>query len=779
MVDLAGTRDATRMNAHSASGGKTDHGQVATTRQRGVAWVWIFPLLAALATAWLFYSQWASKGPLIEIIFDEAPGIEAGKTRLFYRGVNSGTVESVRVLEDLQSVSVSVRLEGFAEGLATQETSFWIDRPVVSLTELTGLESIVRGNSIQAGTPGGKPRFEFHGHAKPPVIPADAASFTVWVDGTDIPFLNRGTPVYHRGVRTGVVYQKNLTPDGRATLQLSIEPAHRETLRQSTHFWAVPWTSVSLGQGGLTIAVPGVEALLQGGLAYNDFENPGEPASEQARFRFHATEAEARASGPPLEIAFRDSRGLRAGHTPVCYLGYPIGLVESVAPNPAAQTILATVRLEPRYQTLATGSALFTLVQPQLSLEGITHLDTLLTGAYIALDPGTGGEPATRFTGRSVGDLEWRDLQTARDGLKIRLTADSLPNIDKGAPVFHRGITVGSVLSKTLDEKNKPSLEVAIRPEFRSTLVANARFWRVPATSVKAGPGVLQVDIEGLESLLRGGIAFEIFGSPGKPAKDGDSFRLFSDEQTARASSAPVRIRFDNGRGLVAGRSEIRYLGVPVGMVETVEPRDGFIYVNARLDEGYDFLRREGSLFSVVRPNISLQGITGLETLVSGVYIEVVPGSSQKLVDSFTGISTINSESLLPTGLALRLTATVSPINVGAPVLYKGIPVGQVAEKNLSSDGREVVLRIVIDRKYDQLVRANSRFWDSSGLKASVGIFKFRIQTESNIAPVGQISFATPDGPAMGPPAKNNENFILHPAPRPEWEKWNPSIPVD
>ena len=214
-------------------------------------------------------------------------------------------------------------------------------------------------------------------------------------------------------------------------------------------------------------------------------------------------------------------------------------------------------------------------------------------------------------------------------------------------------------------------------------------------------------------------------------------------------------------------------------MQEKVEPKDGYIFVNARLDEGYEFLRREGSLFSVVRPNISLQGITGLETLVSGVYIEVVPGSAKKLADSFIGVSTINSENLLPSGLVLKLTAAFSPLNVGAVVLYKGIPVGQVTEKNLSSDGREVVFRVVIDRKYDQLVRVNSRFWDSSGLKASVGIFKFRIQTESNLAPVGQISFATPDGPALAPKAKDGESFSLYPAPKPEWQNWNPSIPED
>jgi paraquat-inducible protein B len=767
------------MSADSPAGGKTDHGRLADQPARGIAWVWIFPILAALATAWLFYSQWSSSGPEIEIVFDEAPGIEPGKTRLFYRGVNSGTVESVQVIENLENISVKVRLEGFAAGLATEQTKFWIDRPVVSLTELTGLESIVRGNSIQAGTPGGIPRLQFKGQNKPPILQPDSTAFTIWVDGEEIPFLNRGTPVYHRGVRVGLVCQKTLTPEGRAALQLSIEAPYSETILNSSRFWAVPWTSVTLGPGGINIAAPGADALLQGGLAYDHFELPGEPAEANARFLFHSNEAAARASGPSLTVNLKEARGVHPGQTSVCYLGHPIGLIESIEPIPSEHTLRATIRLEPNFQYLATSTAIFTLVQPRLSLEGISDLDTLLAGAYLALDPGIGGEPATVFQGRTLADSEWREMQTAREGLKIRLVADSLQNIEKGTPVFHRGVAVGHVLEKILDDKNQPSLEIAIRPEYRAAVASNARFWRVPASSVKAGPGILQVDIDGLESLLRGGIAFEIFGAATKPAEPGETFRLFADEQTARASSSPIRIRFDNGRGLVAGRSEVRYLGVPVGIVESVEPKDGYIYVNARLDEGYDFLRREGSLFSVVRPNISLQGITGLETLVSGVYIEVVPGSSKKLSESFIGVSTINSENLLPTGLVLRLTATLSPINVGATVLYKGIPVGQVTEKNLSSDGREVVFRVVIDRKYDQLVRANSRFWDSSGLKASVGIIKFRIQAESNLAPVGQISFATPEGTAMGLPATDGENFILHPSPRPEWEKWNPSIPED
>ena len=144
-----------------------------------------------------------------------------------------------RSLEDLQSVAVKVRLEGFAEGLATEKTVFWIDRPVVSITELTGLESIIRGNSIQAGTPGGKPRFDFTGHTKPPILEPDTESFSVWVEGPEIPFLNRGTPVYHRGVRVGAVCQKTLTPEGLAAIQITIDRAYRGSVHDNSRFWAV------------------------------------------------------------------------------------------------------------------------------------------------------------------------------------------------------------------------------------------------------------------------------------------------------------------------------------------------------------------------------------------------------------------------------------------------------------------------------------------------------------------------------------------------------------
>jgi paraquat-inducible protein B len=535
---------------------------------------------------------------------------------------------------------------------------------------------------------------------------------------------------------------------------------------------------MKFGQHGLKLDVEGVDALVQGALAFDHFDRNGMEISNDALLELSSSEFAARSAGRLLTVSFDNARGIAPGETKVCYLGQPIGLVESIQPSPSTGLILAAVRLMPEYEHLADTAATFTLVRPHVSLQGVTGLDTLVTGVYIELAPGTGGTHTDLFAGRSVTNEEWDRMQAERQGLAFTLSAENLPPMGKGSPVLYKGVVVGSILEKKLDAREKPVLHGVIRPEFRNALDADARFWRVPATSIKAGPGFLQFDVNGLQGLMQGAVAFDTFTPRTKTASQNANFSLYEDEANARALSAPIKIRFINGRGLAPGRTELRYLGVPVGLVEGVETAEGRVVVTARLNQGYEFLRREDSFFSIVRPNISLQGITGLETLISGVYIECTPGSSKRLAESFTGRSTIDAEEILQSGLTLNLLSNSTPINAGSSVYYRGINVGRVTAKSLSSDGRQIMLTVVVEKRYRHLVRANSKFWDSSGLKASLGFLQFRIQTESIMAPDGRIAFATPDNTAMGAEAKSGDSFELNHEPRPEWLKWNPSIPV-
>jgi len=198
----------------------------------------------------------------------------------------------------------------------------------------------------------------------------------------------------------------------------------------------------------------------------------------------------------------------------------------------------------------------------------------------------------------------------------------------------------------------------------------------------------------------------------------------------------------------------------------------------ARLEPGYDFLRRESTTFSLVRPQISIDGVSGLEALVSGVFIECVAGPKGRLVQNFVGHS--SGEPAWQegqSGLEIVIIASATSVGLDAPVYYRGMRVGKVERKALSSDGRSVRLLVSINQPYARLIRENTKFWDASGLKASLGFLFIKVPTETLESLVrGGLAFATPDNRDMGAPVKPGHEFKLNKVSRREWLRWTPSL---
>lgn len=754
-----------------------DHGQVVRKRGLHISLAWLFPLLAIAATTWLLWSNWRSEGPLVEIHFDTAPGIQAGKTPLIYRGVTAGTVTDLRLDRTLDKVAVMVRLKAFAKDLAREGTVFWIEQPVVGIGDTSGLDALIQGNSLQAVMGDGPPATTFQGASSMPPTPLESPALVFKLRAPTIPFLDRGSPLYYRGVPIGVVEDKAVDENGRPYLQVVVERKFVGTVRSNARFWPVPATSMRIGPNGVKLDMLGLKAILLGGVEFDIFGPPGDLVKNGVEFPLYHDQAAARATGEPVKISFENGQGLVAGQTEVRRLGLPVGLVESVRIDDQTGQVETVVRFQPAFEQLHDEGAVFTLVRPQITLDGVSGLDTLISGVYIECEPGVTGKPATAFRGRSNDASNAPGLEPG--SLHVSLHARSLPRLGLGAPVYHRGLTVGRVTSQTLDAAGEPRIEIAIAKEFARLLDTNARFWPVSGTAIEAGPGVLKFDIAGLQSLVLGGLAFQTYGPAGSPAKPGATFKLSPTEAAARAISPPVQITFDNGQGLLAGETQVRYLGQPVGLVESVAARNGKVETVVRFDAGYEALSREGSSFSIVRLDFSLQGVTGLETALSGVYIECVPAGGGRPARSFTGVSMgeADFEAAEEKGLEIVVVADRSNIGLDAPVTYRGIAVGKVLRKVLANDGGKVGLCAVIDPDYAHLVRENSQFWDASGVKVTFGFFKLKVQTGSleSIAR-GGIAFATPDDGRMGARVKRGHEFVLHAEPRREWLRWAPTV---
>ena len=437
---------------------KSDHGEVVARPGLRISLAWFFPILAALAAGWLFWSDWKSQGPEVKIEFAAAPGIEPGKTSLVYRGVVAGTVKGVRLDQKLQKVVVTVRLKAFASELAREGTLFWIDQPVIGLGKTSGIESLIQGNSLKARLGTGPPAYQFTGNEVVPLSQLEEPGLILTLRSVDAPFLDRGSPVYFRGVVIGAVRGKTLDANRKPGLSIMVEKQFADLVNSKSRFWSLPAAAVKLGAGTLQIDLGGLQALLLGAVTMDCFGSPGTAAKSGDEFELCANEFAARADGAEIHITFDEGFGLHPGITELRYLGLPVGLVESVNADLSTGKIETTVRLRAGYESLHGEGSVFTLVRPRITLDGISGIETLFAGIYIDCVPGDASRPADRFVGRNSTEAAARD-----QGVRVVLHAKEIPTLDKGAPVFLRGIIVGTVKEKSFGENNEPTLTLVIR----------------------------------------------------------------------------------------------------------------------------------------------------------------------------------------------------------------------------------------------------------------------------------------------------------------------------
>ncbi|HEX7866679.1 MAG TPA: MlaD family protein [Variovorax sp.] len=225
-----------------------------------------------------------------------------------------------------------------------------------------------------------------------------------------------------------------------------------------------------------------------------------------------------------------------------------------------------------------------------------------------------------------------------------------------------------------------------------------------------------------------------------------------------------VVLTFKTAEGLEAGKTAVKYKDVQIGLVTHLRlARDrSHVRVLVQFNKEAESFTASDSRFWVVRPRLDTSGISGLNTLLSGAYIGADAGVSKETAGEFTGLETPPIVTRDDSGKQFLLRANdVGSLDVGSPVYFRRIKVGQVAAYELDGDGRGVTIRVFINAPYDKFVGMNTRFWQASGIDAQLSASGFTLRTQS-LATIllGGIAFQAPDD-AMGPLAKENAAFTL------------------
>ncbi len=296
-----------------------------------------------------------------------------------------------------------------------------------------------------------------------------------------------------------------------------------------------------------------------------------------------------RERGPMISITLQNADGLTAQQTQVRYKAVTLGTVENIELSDDLSHVIVKVRMTGRAASFLTEETRFWVVRPRLgggfrALQA--GLETLVSGAYIAIDPGSephagDGEPKTRFEGLE----EPPSVRSDEPGTVYFLEAESLGGLNAGASIFCRDVEVGRVLGYELEETQDVRIRIFVREPYDDWVVPETRFWNASGLQVGTGPNGLEISLQSAQALFSGSIAFhtrpDAAGHTPSPADS--TFRLHTSRAIADVElydlSIPYVSYFQSSvRGLSEG-SEVHMFGRQLGAVTSVDllsdPRPG------------------------------------------------------------------------------------------------------------------------------------------------------------------------------------------------------------
>lgn len=303
--------------------------------------IWIIPIAALVIAGWLAVRSWQQKGTEIEILFDNANGIQVGQTQVRLKDVPVGKVTKMRLSEDLSKVRVFALLDRQVSRHLGENSRFWLVSPRVSASGVSNLGTLISGIYIvmDPGKPGDSENV-FTGLTEPPAIQSDDQGTQFVLQADSLGSIDLGSPVYFRQLKVGEVTSYRLDDSGNnVEIRIFIEAPHDKLVLQRSRFWNVSGVEVSVGADGIKAEVGSLASIINGGIAFENtvgFEAPRRaPADHQ--FYLYPDRGSVMDERYTLKyfylIKFSHSvRGLNEG-APVEFRGIKVGEVVDVQLN--------------------------------------------------------------------------------------------------------------------------------------------------------------------------------------------------------------------------------------------------------------------------------------------------------------------------------------------------------------------------------------------------------------------------------------------------------------
>jgi len=488
-----------------------------------------------------------------------------------------------------------------------------------------------------------------------------------------------------------------------------------------------------------------------------------------------------REAGYEIVVRMEDAVGITPGKTQVLYKGLPVGLVKKLTISQDLQYVDATIEMKKQSRDKIVEDTRFWVVRPEVSMNQITGLDTIVKGSYIGVLPGK----STIISSQYMALQEPPPALENAPGLHLTLLTDNASSHEPGSPVLFKKIQVGEVLSRSLGADASIRINILIYEQHAHLVTSSSLFWDLSGITLKANLSDISLKIGTFKSMISGGILFET-PAGGDPASPDREFPLYRNAREARhADDVKITLIMPPHQGVNPG-ADITYRNVTIGTVidVTLDKDMQSLVAVAGIYKKAAKLLRKGTFIWVVTPEIGVSGVKNVDSILKGAYLKLVPGQG-KPHRTFAVYENPPVRMQETTGLNLVLeSASLGSLKKNHPVYYRQVKVGHVTGSELSADRKKVYVYINIHKQFTDLISEHTKFWNVSGLRIKGGLMtKMKISSESLEAMVaGGIALATPEMELMGKKVKKGHHFVLHKEMDEkwlEWLEWNSDIEIN
>jgi paraquat-inducible protein B len=579
--------------------------------------------------------------------------------------------------------------------------------------------------------------------------------------------------VMYKGFKVGkIVSIRYDTAKSQTIFKVRLSKKFSHLANDKAWFWIVrPVLSIR--------QVKGLDAILTG--PYIAFDTLDVKAPRKSYFQLH--EDPIPLKGRKIRFGAINAESLKSGTT-IFYKEIPIGMITKVRLVPGKKALDVEGTIYEKYEKFVNDSSMFYIksgVEVDFTLKELHiesgSLETMVVGGVAAVTPDS---KASWTKERFFIYKDYKTFKKARylhsGGALFHVEMRELGSLSKGAPVLYKKLKAGEIVNyKYLPERDTIDVLVMIEKGFRDHINASTRFRNVSGLEFEMNFPEMKFKMASLETLVGGGLVFETPDPDAAKVKSGHRFRLFDETAEKEAFYTSFELWMPDANGVKKG-TRLLYKDFPVGKVESLTIANGMVRAEMLIEKRYDHLLSSDAIFWLKIFSANLEGVENIANAISGPSIVLTPGTKKDRAASFFLSNTPPPPTYGKRGLRILLEAERrGSLEVGSPVYYRQVPIGQVESWVLSEDATAVRITAFIEPRYAHLIRDNAHFYIAGALGMDINLFGVKVRTETLKTMVaGGIAMAVPDDP--GPVVSNGHVFRLYNEPDDDWLKWRPKL---